>query len=287
MTPMVMNLCIADDEPIIRQGLTSLPWDTIEFTVVAEVDNGLDAIEVLQTEVVDVILADIRMPGLDGIGLARYVADEHLNTRVVLLSGHGDFGYAQQAITHRVASYLLKPSNPDEILAVVAEAGDQVARNRAADLRLKLLEAELGRRQLVLDDRGLILGEVSHSDVADKVLSYLVERFREPISLSMLSSDLHFSSIYLSRVIKRATGYTFLELLNGLRVQDAARQLRSGSRSFPMICDRVGASDARYFSQVFKRAYGVTPTAYRAAPTPPLDARLAIYLATLHRDEGA
>ncbi len=277
----MISLCIADDEPVIRQGLVSLPWESVGVRLVAEVGNGLDAAEVLQTEVIDVVLADIRMPGLDGIELSRLIVQEGLSTSVVLLSGYGDFELAQEAITYSVASYLLKPANPEEILAAVKKAGEQVAKTKSADLRLRLLEAELRRRQLVMDDAGIVLGEVSHQGVADQVLRYIVDKNASHITLTSMSRDLSFSSIYLSRVIKKATGYTFLELLNGLRVQEAARLLRETPESFVRITERVGAADSRYFGRVFKRAYGVAPSAYRREPTTPLDSKLAFTLTSL------
>lgn len=280
----MISLCVADDEPVIRQGLVSLPWESIGVRLVAEVGNGLDAVEVLQTEVIDVMLADIRMPGLDGIELSRFIAQEGLSTSVVLLSGYSDFEVAREAITYRVASYLLKPAGPDEILAAVRQAGEEVAKTKSTNLRLRLLEAELGRRQLVMDDAGIILGEVSHQGVADQVLRYIVDNQASHITLTSLSRDLSFSSIYLSRVVKKATGYTFLELLNGLRVQEAARLLRETPESFVRITERVGAVDSRHFGQLFKRAYGLAPSAYRKAPTTPLDARLAFTLRSLRAD---
>ena len=120
------------------------------------------------------------------------------------------------------------------------------------------------------------------------MLRYIVDNQAAHITLTSMSRDLSFSSIYLSRVIKKATGYTFLELLNGLRVQEAARLLRETSESFVRITERVGAVDSRYFGQVVKRAYGAAPSGYRKEPTTPLDAKLAFTLTSLraHRDHA-
>lgn len=284
----MISLCIADDEPFIRQGLASLSWESIGVRLVAEVGNGLDAVEVLQTEVIDVLLADIRMPGLDGIELSRFIAEEGLSTGVVLLSGYGDFEIAREAISYKVTSYLLKPATPEDILSAVGRAGQEVAQSKSTNLRLRLLEAELGRRQLVMDDAGILLGEVSHLGVADQVLRYIVDHHKSHITLTSMSRDLSFSSIYLSRVVKKATGYTFLEILNGLRVQEAARLMRETTESFVRITERVGAVDSRHFGQLFKRAYGLAPSLYRKAPTTPVDAKLAFTLTSLraHRDHA-
>lgn len=275
------NLCIADDEHIIRQGLISLPWDQIDAEVTATAENGFGVLEVLHAEEIDVILADVRMPGMDGLEVAKYVASSDLNTQVVLLSGYGDFQYAQQAIEHGVFAYLLKPSTPEQILSAVAGAAQKVSVSKERDLRVELLELELGRRQLVRGDHGLVLGDVSHTGAAQDVLRYVRDNFRDDISLTTMSDELHFSTIYLSRVVKKATGYTFLDILNGLRVQEAARLLRETDETFSSICTRVGGFDPRYFSQVFKRAYGVPPTTYRKEPRTAQDLELSLTVAYL------
>lgn len=279
MSPL--SLCIVDDEPIIRAGLASLPWERIGVQVAACLSDGLEAVEVLQSELIDVVLADIRMPGMDGLELAEFIRSQQMSTAIVLLSGYSDFGYAQRAIDLGVVSYLLKPSTDEETLAAVQRAGELVSRRRATDTRLKLLESELGRQRLVAQDGRLVLGSKPYGEVAASVLDYLRGHFREPISLASMSQALSFSSIYLSRVVKRETGHTFLELLNGLRLHEAARLLRETSRTFSDIAQSVGANDARYFSQVFRRAFGVTPMAYRSCPSLPLDHDLFLFVATL------
>ena len=72
------KLLIADDEPVIRQGLLSIDWESIGVSVIAEVDNGVDAVELIQSEFVDILLTDIKMPGMDGIDIARFISEQEL-----------------------------------------------------------------------------------------------------------------------------------------------------------------------------------------------------------------
>ncbi len=271
----MVNLLIADDEAIIRRGLLSIPWETIGVRVAADVKNGLEAIEVLQSELIDIVLTDIRMAGMDGLELARFIHENGYSTKVILLSGFHDFEYARSAIQYDVMDYIVKPSDPEEILEIVKKACLQVDKRREADMRIQLLEAELGKRQLIYDKDNLVLGQVESSSTADKIISYIAEHYKEYISLSTLSEELHFSTIYLSKVIKKSIDYSFLELVNAMRVYDAADQLKEGGRSLTEICEDVCIKDPRYFSQMFKKYYGVTPSAYKKAPCLPLDTKLA------------
>jgi len=277
----MVRLLIADDEEIIRSGLLSIAWGDIGVEVVAVVDNGYDALEMLQSELIDVLLTDIRMPGMDGLELARFVCDRELCTKVILLSGFGDFEYARNGIKYNVMRYLLKPSKPEEIIDAVREASAHVDKRREADLRLRLLEAELGKRQLVMGRNGLVLGEIKHSSIADSILHYVRENYASPISLSSMSDKLNFSTIYLSKVLKKATGYTFLEVVNALRIHTAAAQVREGTRTLEEISLDVGINGARYFCQLFKKYYAMTPSAYKRTPCLPVDERLAYFIQSM------
>jgi two-component system response regulator YesN len=271
----MVRLLIADDEEIIRSGLLSIGWEGLGVQVVADVDNGYEALEILQSEIIDVLLTDIRMPGLDGLELARFISERELCTKVIFLSGYSDFEYARQGIQYNVMRYVLKPSRPDEIIDAVKEASAQVDRQREADMRLRLLEAELGKRQLVVDQGGFVLGEIRHSSIVGCIFKYILENYANPISLSSMSDSLNFSTIYLSRVLKKATGYTFLEVVNAIRIHTAVVEVREGRRTLEDISEGVGIHGARYFCQLFKKYYGVTPSAYKKTHCLPADTKLA------------
>ena len=92
-----MNLLVADDEMAIRRGMLSLPWSSIGIENVYEAENGLQAREMLQQKKVDIMISDIKVPGLTGLELAEYVKEYDLDTAVILLTGFSDFSYAQKA----------------------------------------------------------------------------------------------------------------------------------------------------------------------------------------------
>jgi YesN/AraC family two-component response regulator len=275
-------LLIADDEEIIRNGLLSIKWEELDVHVVGAVSNGFDAMEILQGDIIDILLTDIRMPGIDGLELAQFVHKYELCTRVILLSGYSDFEYARKGIKYNVVQYILKPSKPEEIIGAVKLASGQVETRRQADMRLRLLEAELGKRQLVMDDGGFILGEIRHSSIVDKIIDYIAGNFRRQISLSSMSLNLSFSTIYLSRVIKNATGFTFLEVVNAMRLDAVAAELREGSLSLEDIGESVSIHGPRYLSQIFRKYYGKSPSEYKKEPSLPVDRKLSYLVKTIH-----
>lgn len=115
----MIHLLIADDEAIIRKGLLSLDWESIGVHIVGAVSNGIEALEMVQSQKVDIVLSDIRMPGMDGIELAQFLKSNELCVKMIFLSGYDDFQYAQEATKWGVSEYILKPTKPEEIFSCV------------------------------------------------------------------------------------------------------------------------------------------------------------------------
>ena len=111
------KVLIADDEWMIREGVKNLiPWEHYGFEVASLACNGKDALEKYKHHKPDLVIADIRMPQMDGLSLLKQIRTENEAVPFLLLSGHADFHYAQEAIGHGVDGYLLKPLEEDELI---------------------------------------------------------------------------------------------------------------------------------------------------------------------------
>lgn len=121
---------MADDEVNIRRGLATLPWPQWGLELVGVASDGVQAWDLIQAHRPALVLTDIRMPGLSGLELARLIRDFDPDTVVLLLSGHQDFHYAQEAIRHGVFGYLLKPTHPSEIEELLRRALQECERRR-------------------------------------------------------------------------------------------------------------------------------------------------------------
>lgn len=249
-----MKLLIADDEVVIQHGLLGLPWKDVGITRVMCTDNGAEALKLLYSFQPDVMLADIQMPGMTGLELAHIVKEQEKECRLILLSGYGTFEYAREAIKYGVFEYLLKPSSPQEILDSVRRAVRDIGKERAEERR-EAMERE--------NNRIFSAEEKSISDI----LRYIEQNYMTDITLATLSEYMHFSSAYLSRLIKKETGYNFIKLLTMMRMLKAAELLTTTNLKVYAICERVGIADQRYFSQVFRKTFGYTPMEYQKLKT--------------------
>lgn len=264
---MTVNLLIVEDEQALRNGLASLPWKKDGIFMLPPAKNGLVALEQAESTRIDILLTDIRMPGASGIEVAERVRHLYPMSEILFLSGYGEFEYAQQAITLQASHYILKPSNPKDIISAVNQAKDRLLSHREADTSYQKLQQEVEQLSKVVVTSRMVDQQYAEELPCDedivKIVGYIGEHYREQITLVSLAEAFHFNSVYLSRFIKKKSGHTFTELLTSTRMYHAALLLQETTLKNGEICDRIGMGDERYFGQVFQKAYGMTPHEYR------------------------
>lgn len=127
----MFRVLIVDDEPFVRESLrANLPWESIRC-VVESAGSAAEALEKLARRQPDVLLTDIRMPGMDGLDLTARVRERYPDLPVVLLTGHADFEYARRALTLGAFGYCLKPFEEETVFPLVRQACEQRAAVRA------------------------------------------------------------------------------------------------------------------------------------------------------------
>ncbi|KIL40101.1 hypothetical protein SD70_15590 [Gordoniibacillus kamchatkensis] len=129
MNASICRAIIIDDEAWIRDGLSKhIGWDRLGIQLVQVFEDGVEAIDYIRENPVDILLSDIRMPNMTGLELVatiKELAKEHKplsRIKAIFLSGFGDFKYAQEALRLGAVDYLLKPSDVEEIEAALAKA---------------------------------------------------------------------------------------------------------------------------------------------------------------------
>lgn len=119
----MQSLIIVDDEPIILEGISKLiDYKALGATLTGTYENGVDAMAAITDDPPDVVIADIRMPGMSGIDLIRNCAQLGLDTQFIILSGYSEFEYARESMRYGVRHYLLKPCSREDIEEAVKQA---------------------------------------------------------------------------------------------------------------------------------------------------------------------
>src|SRR5690242_11288345 len=111
---MAIRLLIADDDPIIREGLKMILGMDDQFEIMACVENGLQALEFCLSHDVDVALLDVRMPVMNGVQATREIAAK-TGTKPLILTTFDDEEFITEAIKYGAKGYLLKNNPPDKI----------------------------------------------------------------------------------------------------------------------------------------------------------------------------
>lgn len=107
---MDRNLLIADDEVLIRQGIIArLEYLDLKPNVIYEAESGRQALEIMESHKIDIVITDIRMSDMDGIAFMKEARPRYPKVQFIILSGYAEFAYAEQAIRLNVNAYLLKP----------------------------------------------------------------------------------------------------------------------------------------------------------------------------------
>lgn len=121
------KLLIVDDEEEVRKGIIQkIDWSRSNFVIAGEAENGREALELIEESIPDVVITDITMPLMDGLGLAKIIHDSYPTVKTVILTGYDDFKFAQQAIKYGVADYILKPVLPEDIEELLGKLKDRI-----------------------------------------------------------------------------------------------------------------------------------------------------------------
>jgi two-component system response regulator YesN len=260
----VRPLVVAEDEELFRRELAvAVPWEDYGFMLAGVAEDGASALELTLERRPAVLLTDVSMPGIDGLELVRRLGaalPEAERPLVVILTGHADFDWAREAVRLGAFDYLLKPVDDAELAASMRRASAALDER---DRRLRLERAASGDPAIAL------LAEAASpiatgNPFADRVAEKVRDAYVSDLSLEDIAPGLGVTAGHLARVFRKATGRTFAEYLARYRVARAVELLRDPAARVGEVGDLVGYADARYFSEVFRRITGSTPTEFRA-----------------------
>lgn len=235
------RLIIIDDEREISQGFAQyFPWESLGFQVVGTFVRAGDAIDFLSRESVDVIVSDVRMPGITGLEMTEQINRQKLRGQAKLLffSAYGEFSYAQQAIALGADQYILKSASYNELIDVFTKLRET-------------LDAQRRESEPAQED-GLIA----------RILAYAREH-PDKASLEEIAAHVFLSPSYVSRYFKQQTGKNFADFMMELRMQRAAELLVMPEQKIYTVSESLGYASPINFSRAFKRYYHMTPQQYR------------------------
>lgn len=129
-----MKLLIADDDEQIRSGIEQgIDWAAVGIQQVITASNGLEALQRFAEQSPEIVLTDVRMPGMDGLALLKRIKEIKPETRVIILSGYNDFEYLKKAIQLDAVDYEMKPIRARHLVALIQRVKEQIIRERVTE----------------------------------------------------------------------------------------------------------------------------------------------------------
>ncbi len=240
----ILRIVVVDDEAGTRSGVIRLiKRISPDFVVVGEAENGYDGMMQIAALQPDVVIADIRMPRVNGLEMIENARLSSPRTRYLILSGYSEFELAKQAIRLSVVDYLLKP----------------VTAGQLADALHQL-------RNTIRADKGAPpegMPEVpGYSPIVTRIVEGIHRDYARRLYLEEFADQLKITPEYAGSLFSRETGKTFSTYLRDLRMEKAKELLRENSGKIYEIAYKTGYTDVKYFCRVFKEYAGVSARNY-------------------------
>jgi two-component system response regulator YesN len=169
---MPFKVFFVEDEIVTREGIRDyVDWKAAGFEFCGEAPDGEMALPFLQSIKPHVLITDIKMPFMDGLQLCKIVREHMPGMKIIILSGHDEFEYAQQAIKLGVTEYLLKPVTVEDLENVLHKIAVQLERERLEQEKLQILLDQIDENQAILRERlllKLVVGAISPTEAIEK-----------------------------------------------------------------------------------------------------------------------
>jgi two-component system response regulator YesN len=241
-----MKLLILDDDIQIREGVEkSIDWQCIGIDEVKSAGDGVSGLKIALSFRPDIILSDVRMPGINGLDFLRKIKELLPHAKVILISGYDDFEYLQKAVKYKADAYELKPVKVRHLIDLVAEMKERIAGEKQNAASAPSRETP------------------RYTPKITKAVEYINAHFDKSVSTAALSKILGLTPNYFSAVFKRETGISFNAYLNKVRLDSAAYLLEHTGLLVYEIAGQCGFHDYIYFSQAFKKAFNCSPRTFR------------------------
>jgi two-component system response regulator YesN len=176
---MTYKVFLVEDEIVTREGIRdTVDWGAAGYQFCGEAPDGEIAFPLIRERRPETVITDIKMPFMDGLQLCRILRETLPATKIIILSGHDEFKYAQEAIQIGVTEYLLKPIVPQDLLAALRKVARQIDEERQTSAHLQALQAQMAGHRSMLRERcllDLVTGNSSSADFIERAQSLEID----------------------------------------------------------------------------------------------------------------
>ena len=246
MNKAMYKVLIAEDEPRSREGFTRIiDWEKYGFSIASTAKDGIEALNICNSQEINLLFTDIRMPKMDGLELSKTVKKEFPDMEVLLISAYREFEYAHRAIELGVKHYLLKPIEEAKLISALKSIKKGFLENQSDKPTPDYVKD--CPEQLEESIRNIIADEYNN----------------ENLSVSYIADKLAYNSAYLGRAFKTTEGISIREYIKKHRIKQACKLIANTGMRIYEVSYAVGFNDVGTFYESFRNCMGCTPAEYR------------------------
>ena len=246
----MLRVMVVEDEELIRRGIVlAVDWAALDCVVVGEASNGAEALELEAQCRPTLIITDLKMPRMDGLEMLAKLRGRGCKAYVIILTAYDSFAYAQTALRLGAVDFLLKPFHDGDLENAVLA-----------------LQKRLETDEQPPEDPLPPVRTDSGSRYVQEAMEYIGKNCAaSDLSIAQIATALGLSEGHLSHLFKKETGVTVGAYMTRCRIQRAMALLREGKKRVYEVAEAVGYRDITYFSVIFKKTVGMSPTEYQNA----------------------
>ncbi|MFB1082100.1 response regulator [Jeotgalibacillus sp. JSM ZJ347] len=245
------KILLVEDEDIIRRGLAlTFDWHAHQCSIVGEASNGQEALDMIEKVQPNILITDIKMPEMNGLELLDKCR-QYPEIVTIILSSFNEFEYAKQAIKMGAIDYLLKPLDHNELSESLRKAVHTL------DQAHRAVTKPGSSDQQQEQPRPEFL-----SVPTQRIIAYIEAHYTKKVTVQDIADHIEKSPTYVHNLFKKEMNQTINQYINKLRIQKSIFHMQNGNDHIYSIALEVGYSDYKYFTTVFKKHTGKTPSGF-------------------------
>lgn len=261
-----MKALMVEDEKLTREGIYHcIPWESLGISEILMAEDGEEGLQKALDCKPDIIIADVRMPRMDGISMAFELRKTLKRCQFIFVSGFCDKEYLMSAIELSAVNYIEKPIEPSELVEALKKSILQIAHEK----RQEAMEAEYRShfKELLedtLQEDMIPAAWQSSMHTADKIERYIQQNFADGnLSLTVLADYFTLTKQYICWLFKKEKQETVNQCIIRTRLKWAKEFMRRNPTvKIKTVAERAGFANSDYFIKIYKKHEQITPADY-------------------------
>lgn len=243
----------------------SVPWERLGIREVVTAEDGEEGLQKALELKPDIIMADVRMPRMDGITMAFEIRKQLKNCRFIFISAYCDKEYLKSAIQLSAVNYIEKPIEPSELVDNLKKSILQTEEEKRREAIEEEYKAHFQEYLEEIPEEDLIPASWQSSmHLADKIERYIQDNFSDMnLSLTQLADHFKLTKQYMCWLFKKEKNETINQCIIRTRLKWAKEYMRRNPQvKIKNVAEKAGFADSSYFIKIYKKYEAITPADY-------------------------